>query len=843
MTLKIAFIVLAGGAILWRRSTDSQLPWTLLWVLACVFLSRVYWLTAAGTLRLEQLACLVLFVHFIVDLLRQRKWPRLELLPLLLLAMLPLMVLGSLLASPFPAASLRKTLIYFPYLGGFIALCYFLDSGTKLASAWDFLIRFGTGIMALSLACYFLFLAGIDLGMVRVEGGVIWLRGSLVNPNIFGAAAGMVLISTLARFLSSAESSARRSVFDLGALIVSSASLVVSFSRASWLLAVAAAAAVFLFTRRERSNWLPAVSVILLTILITIAITIVGSKAYNFKLSQTPGLKSKTTGEFGELVKDRFVSASRMASVPTSTPFQQRLRYNYSSFRWRFSISIRALRDWLKSPVLGRGTDSLMLSHPTIPQYYLPVSWVVILHDWGIVALALYAAFLLLVGFRLWKRLVLDTPAPGLFLAIFLVFLFHTLQTQFSTTLQLGSFWVLSAIFAVAAGKPAFSEPAGGARSLRVGFDAKWFFSATSSSRVMVRNILGELVARNKGMELFLFLRRCDRHRDFPYYGPRIHPVYVAGRPNLLANLVTLPWKAWRLGLDVGVFQYFAPPFCRCQRIVIIHDIIFTEHPEFFSLAERLYFSPMRWLARRAQAICTISQVEKTRLVRHGFGEEEKIAVLHPGISSSFQPLDEIPTPRREDVRSRYGLPPRFLLYLGRLNVRKNIVNLLRAQAMLQDRTIPLVLAGVALGRGKAIDAEIRRLHLEERIICPGFVDDEDLPVLMGLATIFCYVSHDEGFGLPVLEAMACGVAVVVSQNEVMREICGPAGNYVDGQDPSAIAVAIDRLLAEPAARKQKAAQGLVHSRQFSWGRSAETLLALCQEHPAGSPAHESPGN
>ena len=124
--------------------------------------------------------------------------------------------------------------------------------------------------------------------------------------------------------------------------------------------------------------------------------------------------------------------------------------------------------------------------------------------------------------------------------------------------------------------------------------------------------------------------------------------------------MIPMPWKTRRLSLDVVIFQYFAPPFCRCRRIVIIHDIIFEEHPEYFSLAERLYFSPMKWLARRVQAVCTISQTERKRLARYGYGKEENIKVLFPGVSARFMPLENIPWSRREEVRARYALPPRY---------------------------------------------------------------------------------------------------------------------------------------------------------------------------------------
>lgn len=454
MLLKIALLLLTGVAVLWRRQTDDRLPWTVLWVLASVFVSRVYWLTPWGTLRAEQLACLVLFSHYLIDLQRKRQWPRFELLQLLLLVMLPWMMLASWLASPVPAISLRKTLGYFPYLAGFAALCHFLDNRGRLEAAWDFLVRFGAGMMAISLAGYFLFFAGVDLGMVRVEYGIVWLRGSLINPNIFGAAAGMVMIATLARLLTSPHSPERRSLFNLGALAVTAAALVVSFSRAPWILSLLASVAVFLFTRRHRHNRLAAFSVLLAAVLLTVTAANAVSIAYGDRLKLDPGLRPTTAGEFGEPALDDFWNSYRNAFSPTDMPFRMRLQYNFATVHWRFMVSAQALRDWLKSPIIGRGTDSLMLSRPGSPKLYIPVSCMAILHDWGIAALALYAAFLLLAAHRLWTRLRLPSPARDLSLAIFFVFLFQVLQTQVTTTLPLASFWVLAAVFAAAAELP-----------------------------------------------------------------------------------------------------------------------------------------------------------------------------------------------------------------------------------------------------------------------------------------------------------------------------------------------------------------------------------------------------
>ena len=456
--IKCFLLLVTGAAVLWRIRGDKLLPWTVLWALAGVFISRVYWLTPVGTLRAEQLACLVLFGHFLSDLLRRRRWPKFGPLPLLLLAMVPWMVLGSWLGGPLPAASLRKTLIYFPYLAGFAALCHFLDSREKVAAAWDFLVRFGSLMLAISLAGYFLFFSGVDLGMVRVEYGIVWLRGSMVNPNIFGAAAAMVLVAALTRFLREIEGRRRGALFDAGALIIASASLLVSFSRAAWMLSLLAVAASLFFSPRPRGRRLAAAAAILASVLAGGALTAVLSRSFNARLHLDPRLRPATAGEFGEPALDEYWNSSRHALTPTAMPFRERLYNGADSANWRIEVSVRALRDWSASPIIGRGTDSLLLRNPRYPQDYIPITAVAILHDWGIMALLLYAAFLLLAGWRLWKRLLRPSPFSARYPEFFPVFFLLTLHAQVSTTLQLAFFWVLAAVFAAAAGLP--PEPA-----------------------------------------------------------------------------------------------------------------------------------------------------------------------------------------------------------------------------------------------------------------------------------------------------------------------------------------------------------------------------------------------
>lgn len=366
--------------------------------------------------------------------------------------------------------------------------------------------------------------------------------------------------------------------------------------------------------------------------------------------------------------------------------------------------------------------------------------------------------------------------------------------------------------------------------TMRIGFDGRWFFSGNPSGKVMAGKLLQELILHHPEHDYFIFLPRRERHLEFPWRAPNARLVHVAGKNGLLVNLISLPWQARKLGLDVCLFFYFSGSFGKYKKIVFVNDITFLEYPEYFTWREKLYFWPIRFLGRRAARICTLSRSEKERMIRFHYASAGKIAVVPLGVGEGFSPLSGHDPERVRAVRERYGLPERFLLYVGRMNERKNISNLLKAVGILQDKTIKLVLAGKVDWKMFDLHEKIKGLGLQDRALLLGQVREEDLPVIYAGATVFCYVSFAEGFGLPPLEAMACGVPVVVSDRDSLPEVCGDAGSYVDPQKPEAIAAAIDRLLADRGLREEKRAQGLLQAKRFSWRQSAGELLRVCRE-------------
>jgi glycosyltransferase involved in cell wall biosynthesis len=363
---------------------------------------------------------------------------------------------------------------------------------------------------------------------------------------------------------------------------------------------------------------------------------------------------------------------------------------------------------------------------------------------------------------------------------------------------------------------------------MKIGFDAKYFYSGNPSGRMVVRNLVRELVANNKDHDLFFFLKKKEQGMLFPHSGPKVHSVYIGGRFNSISNILFLPAQAHRLNLDVCVFQYFAPLFSNFKTAVYVHDVYFKSHPEYYTRLEKLYYSPIRFLSRRSDLVCTVSSTEKQRILEYKFSKKP-VTVIQHGIEDTFHPRDQFDQVYLKKIASKFNLPKTFLLFVGRLNVRKNLDNLLRALFYLENKSIPLVLVGDKDWKMFNIDKLIAELKIENRIILLGSIFGRELAAVYSLASVFCFPTYAESFGLPVLEAMAAGIPVVVSDIPIMHEVCGIAGSYADPYHPQNIAGAIDALLKDEELHKLKRSQGLERVKAFSWKKAAAGLLQACE--------------
>ena len=258
--------------------------------------------------------------------------------------------------------------------------------------------------------------------------------------------------------------------------------------------------------------------------------------------------------------------------------------------------------------------------------------------------------------------------------------------------------------------------------------------------------------------------------------------------------------------------------------VVTIFDLSFIRYPERLTAARRLYLRLITGRsAQKARRVIAISESGQREINRLLGIPESQIDVAIPGVGRAYQPVD----PRTvADFRQRAGLPERFLLHVGTLEPRKNLDILLRAYAQLPQRDkVKLALVGGEGWGGEAIQRLIEELGLRNDLIMPGYVPGETLPMWYNAAEMFVYPSVYEGFGLPVLEAMACETPVITSDTSSLPEAAGEAGMLLPPLDVDAWTSAIARLLNTPTERATMATQGQQHAASFTWERTARQTV------------------
>lgn len=364
-------------------------------------------------------------------------------------------------------------------------------------------------------------------------------------------------------------------------------------------------------------------------------------------------------------------------------------------------------------------------------------------------------------------------------------------------------------------------------KQLRIGIDVHSIGSQNGGNETYYRELVKGLIKSRCQYEFYLY-HTHPVNEPLIKSGDNFCLKQLVPRHPLLRIPLTVPWRARADGLDLFHAQFIVPPFLKCKTVTTIPDIAFEHFPQMFPAHQTALLKTLvRASARRADHIITVSEYSKWDITRTYGIEPENITVTYEAAGRQFGPLNR--DWAKEDVGRKYGIGEAFVLYVGRLQARKNLARLVESYARLRKAGLEhkLVLVGKVDSLFQPVAARIHELKLENDVKLLGFVDDEDLPSLYNAAEVFVYPSLYEGFGLPLLEAMACGTPVITTRGSSLAEVAGDACLLVEPLDESSIAGALQRILEDRALRQRLSLAGLNRSRNFSFEKTARETLGV----------------
>lgn len=368
-----------------------------------------------------------------------------------------------------------------------------------------------------------------------------------------------------------------------------------------------------------------------------------------------------------------------------------------------------------------------------------------------------------------------------------------------------------------------------------------------------VLGLLPELFRLDQENEYVLFYSSWKEPLfDFAFFDQ--YPRVTVKKLRLSNKLLNLAF--WYLGwpkidrLVGGADAVFLPNLIfgavsrKVRLVTTIHDLSFERYPHCFSWKRRLWhvFVNPKKLCRRSDRIIAVSASSAADVAQLYGVDRKKIKAIPSAIDQRFRLLDRNDA-KLIEVKEKYHLPFKFILYLGTIEPRKNIIGLIRAFERFQRSAetqgaeelakYKLVIAGSPGWLGEQVFAELGKSAYQEKIIFTGFVSDPDKVCFYNLASLFVYPSFFEGFGFPPLEAMSCGVPVITANGSSLSEICGDAAILIDPDKPEEIARAMREALSDKSLREKLAGRGLEKAKTYDWSRTALQTLEVLENKKA----------
>jgi len=360
---------------------------------------------------------------------------------------------------------------------------------------------------------------------------------------------------------------------------------------------------------------------------------------------------------------------------------------------------------------------------------------------------------------------------------------------------------------------------------MKIGIDAREFVSGqmTGIGRYLW-HFLQYATTSNYPHEYVLF---CNHETKIPFDLSKLKTVIIREKITPIWDQILLPLNIAREKIDVFLTPYFKAPFFLPSNVVlIINDLIPLFFPEEHRLFKRIYFRFMCGRsARRAKRIITISENSRDDIVKFLRLPADKIRIVHLGVEERFRSPDI----RIEETRRKYALPQKFILYVGNLSPHKNVQGLIKSYAVLPvnlRKQYKLVLVAPKSGKYFSyIEKVIREMELAQDVLFTGYIEDKDLPAVYHMSSLFAFPPLYEGFGLPPLEAMACGCPVVSSNTSSMPEVLGDAALFFNPYNVEEMSLAIKKMLKDENLRDKFRQKGLQRAKRFTFEKMTNRIL------------------
>lgn len=369
---------------------------------------------------------------------------------------------------------------------------------------------------------------------------------------------------------------------------------------------------------------------------------------------------------------------------------------------------------------------------------------------------------------------------------------------------------------------------------MRIGIDARLVGYTQAGIGQYILRLTEGLAAIDSDDEFILLQSRKDSRISFGKGRFQRRFLWTPAH-NRLEQFI-LPLEIAPVGLDVLHSPDFIPPFRRnCKSVITIHDLAFLLYPHFLTHDSARYYSQIDQAVRRTDHIIAVSESTKRDTVQLLGVDESKITVIHEAVHPTFRPISD--SQALAQVRERHGISGDFILFVSTIQPRKNLPTLLQAYRQLLDDYRPdcrLVVAGKKGWLFEEAFSITEQLRLQDDVLFLGRVPGEDLPLLYNAARVHVHPAYYEGFGLPVLEAMACGTPTVVSNVSSLPEVVGDAGLLVEPDDVCGWVVAMWRVLSDDRLREQMIERGLRRAKLFSLEKMAGETMEVYKKVVSG---------